>query len=160
MKFALSSEGFDIWAIGPSSVFFFFPHVLLSSLLLSIDRRQSVEEARDTVELAHRYQQRSHLVVGVDLSGDPKVNQCILERCLLRSRIPLMLWTVVAPSRNATTTSITNTINILPWWLCILFVYTMQAGRSADFVPVLEYARKECNLKLAVHVAEVRASLH
>ena len=44
--------------------------------LLSIDRRQSVSEAEDTVELAIEYKDKyDGLVVGVDLSGDPKVSK-------------------------------------------------------------------------------------
>ena len=44
--------------------------------LLSIDRRQSVSEAEDTVELAIEYKDKyDGLVVGVDLSGDPKVRK-------------------------------------------------------------------------------------
>ena len=63
-----------------------FAHVYCSfhRLLLSIDRRQSVAEAMDTVHLAVEYS--SHVssehhtrVVGIDLSGDPKV--CIV--CIL-----------------------------------------------------------------------------
>ena len=38
-------------------------------LILSIDRRNSVEEAMEAVELAVKYQSRG--VVGVDLCGDP-----------------------------------------------------------------------------------------
>ncbi|XP_062517433.1 adenosine deaminase-like protein [Corticium candelabrum] len=41
-------------------------------LLLSIDRRQSLEEALDTVEMTAEYQQKGDgVVVGIDLSGDP-----------------------------------------------------------------------------------------
>ena len=46
-------------------------------MLLSIDRRQSVSEAYDTLKLAHSYSTLSDgvqgRVVGIDLSGDPKV---------------------------------------------------------------------------------------
>lgn len=47
-------------------------------LLLSIDRRQSVAEASDTVQLAVDYSRNissgHHAkVVGIDLSGDPQV---------------------------------------------------------------------------------------
>ncbi|XP_065189392.1 adenosine deaminase-like protein [Sycon ciliatum] len=42
-------------------------------VILSIDRRQSVAEAMDTVLLAQRHMQQSGLVLGIDLSGDPKV---------------------------------------------------------------------------------------
>ena len=59
--------------------------LFFNRLLLSIDRRQSVEEAMDTVHLAVEY--NSHVssehytrVVGIDLSGDPKVRVvCILN---------------------------------------------------------------------------------
>ena len=41
---------------------------------MSIDRRQSVSEAEDTVDLAIEYKDKCDgLVVGVDLSGDYKV---------------------------------------------------------------------------------------
>ncbi len=51
-------------------------------LLLSIDRRQSVDEAMDTVLLAEKYYSKTAAdpsgasdvrVIGVDLSGDPRV---------------------------------------------------------------------------------------
>ena len=51
--------------------------LLMHRLLLSIDRRQSFQDANDTVELAVRYNQpsSSHCsVLGVDLSGDPMVS--------------------------------------------------------------------------------------
>ena len=59
--------------------------LFVNRLLLSIDRRQSVEEAMDTVHLAVEYS--SHVssehytrVVGIDLSGDPKVRVvCVLN---------------------------------------------------------------------------------
>ncbi|CAB4008894.1 adenosine deaminase isoform X1 [Paramuricea clavata] len=56
--------------------------------LLSIDRRQSVCEAEDTVELAIEYKDKyDGLVVGVDLSGDPKVgNAAEFIPCLSRAR--------------------------------------------------------------------------
>ena len=43
-------------------------------LLLSIDRRQSLQEALDTIDLALAYMEQTHhhaRVVGIDLSGDP-----------------------------------------------------------------------------------------
>ncbi len=55
-------------------------HTHTHRLLLSIDRRQSVEDARETVKLAKEFSSESVLshyqcrVVGVDLSGDPKVS--------------------------------------------------------------------------------------
>lgn len=52
--------------------------LLSYSLLLSIDRSQSVAEAYDTVELALKYSNESNdhhaRVVGIDLSGDPNVS--------------------------------------------------------------------------------------
>lgn len=45
-------------------------------LLLSIDRRQSINEAYDTISLATEYHNTPNSqgrVVGIDLSGDPKV---------------------------------------------------------------------------------------
>lgn len=45
-------------------------------LLLSIDRRQSINEAYDTISLATEYHNTASSqgrVVGIDLSGDPKV---------------------------------------------------------------------------------------
>ena len=60
-------------------------------LLLSIDRRQSVEEARDTLKMALEYsraQEPQGRVVGMDLSGDPRVcewgvqySTCIKNSC-------------------------------------------------------------------------------
>ena len=42
-------------------------------LLLAIDRRNSVDVAQRTVELADKYNRLSGgIVVGIDLSGDPK----------------------------------------------------------------------------------------
>ena len=42
-------------------------------LLLAIDRRNSVDVAKRTVELADKYSRLSGgIVVGIDLSGDPK----------------------------------------------------------------------------------------
>ena len=57
-------------------------NVTWNRLLLSIDRRQSVAEAMDTVQLAVEYSNRvsskhHSRVVGIDLSGDPKV--CIVS---------------------------------------------------------------------------------
>ena len=50
-------------------------------LLLSIDRRQSLEEALDTVEMTAEYQQKGDgVVVGIDLSGDPTV-------CYIRMKV-------------------------------------------------------------------------
>ena len=43
-------------------------------LLLAIDRRNSVEVARNTIDLAEKYAKLSNgVVVGIDLSGDPQV---------------------------------------------------------------------------------------
>lgn len=46
-------------------------------LLLSVDRRQSIADAYDTVKLAHQYSLVDGAiqgkVIGLDLSGDPKV---------------------------------------------------------------------------------------
>lgn len=43
-------------------------------LLLSVDRRCPVSDAMDTVNLAAEYMHRTDgIVVGIDLSGDPKV---------------------------------------------------------------------------------------
>lgn len=47
-------------------------------LLLSIDRRKGIEEARDTVLLAEQYMKfpghHQVKVVGIDFSGDPSVS--------------------------------------------------------------------------------------
>jgi adenosine deaminase len=40
-------------------------------LILTIDRRHTIQEATQVMELAARY--RSEGVVGIDLAGDPKV---------------------------------------------------------------------------------------
>lgn len=51
-------------------------------LLLSLDRRNGVEEARDTLALAEQYMKfpgdHQVKVVGVDLSGDPTVSLYLL----------------------------------------------------------------------------------
>lgn len=44
---------------------------LHTRLILSIDRRNTPEEAAEVVNLARRFQQQPHGVVGVDLCGDP-----------------------------------------------------------------------------------------
>lgn len=42
---------------------------------MSIDRRQSIKEAEETVDLAIEFQEQFNgLVVGIDLSGDPSVS--------------------------------------------------------------------------------------
>ena len=55
--------------------------LFLLRLLLSIDRRQSISEAQDTVYLAAHYSctpcQHHARVVGIDLSGDPNVRGLI-----------------------------------------------------------------------------------
>jgi hypothetical protein len=51
----------------------------MSRLLLSIDRRQSPAEAMETVFLAEKYSKSTAgglvRVIGVDLSGDPRVSR-------------------------------------------------------------------------------------
>lgn len=43
-------------------------------LLLSVDRKRSLDDAYDTVRIAKQYlSYSSHIVLGVDFSGDPKV---------------------------------------------------------------------------------------
>jgi adenosine deaminase len=47
---------------------------IVVKFLLAIDRRNGVDVAKETVELAEKYHRSSGgIVVGVDLSGDPKV---------------------------------------------------------------------------------------
>lgn len=53
-------------------------------LILSIDRRNSVEEAQEVVELAISFRDRG--VVGIDLCGDPTKGYVILEFLMLASR--------------------------------------------------------------------------
>ncbi|EFO15024.2 hypothetical protein LOAG_13491 [Loa loa] len=54
-----------------------FPNICVR-LLLSIDRRQTVEEAEETLNLALRYgkynddKATSGVIIGIDISGDPK----------------------------------------------------------------------------------------
>lgn len=52
--------------------------VLLYRLLLSVDRRKSIDDAKETVELAEMYMKNpgdhKAKVVGIDLSGDPSVS--------------------------------------------------------------------------------------
>lgn len=45
---------------------------IIVKLILSIDRRNTLEEAMETVNLAIKYKNRG--VVGVDLCGDPSVS--------------------------------------------------------------------------------------
>ena len=46
-------------------------------LLLAVDRRTSVEDAWDTLELADRLRtETGGIVKGLDLSGDPRVSSC------------------------------------------------------------------------------------
>ncbi len=52
---------------------------LFNRLLLSIDRRRSIEDAKETVKLAETYMKtpagdHKAKVVGIDLSGDPSVS--------------------------------------------------------------------------------------
>lgn len=47
---------------------------IIVKLILAIDRRQSLEVAMETVQLAVKYREKSNgVVVGIDLSGDPNV---------------------------------------------------------------------------------------
>ncbi|VDO82100.1 unnamed protein product, partial [Onchocerca flexuosa] len=54
-----------------------YPNICVR-LLLSIDRRQTVEEAEETLKLALRYGKNNDnktingIVIGVEISGDPK----------------------------------------------------------------------------------------
>lgn len=51
-------------------------------LLLSVDRRQKISDAYETVRLAHQYSlmdnRKQGRVLGLDLSGYPKVNHPLL----------------------------------------------------------------------------------
>lgn len=49
-----------------------------TSLILSMDRRNTFEQAMEAVDLAIKY--KSSGVVGVDLCGDYKVSLCSLEK--------------------------------------------------------------------------------
>ena len=46
-------------------------NTIVVRLVVSVDRRQTLEDALDTMELAHKHRQRG--IVGVDLCGDPTV---------------------------------------------------------------------------------------
>lgn len=49
---------------------------IIVRLILAIDRRNGVEVAMETVNLAAKYRESSGgKVVGIDLSGDPKVHK-------------------------------------------------------------------------------------
>ena len=79
-------------------------------LLLSIDRRQSVAEASDTVELALAHMEESHhhaRVVGIDLSGDPTKGDIPALLPVLRSAkekgLKLALHIAEVPRRNEET---------------------------------------------------------
>ncbi|XP_028407028.1 adenosine deaminase-like protein [Dendronephthya gigantea] len=62
---------------------------IIVRFLLSIDRRQSVGEAEDTVKLATEFKDKYNgLVVGVDLSGDPKIGDAAeFLPCLKQARL-------------------------------------------------------------------------
>ena len=45
---------------------------IIVKLILSVDRRNSLEEAMETVDLAIKYRHKG--IVGVDLCGDPSVS--------------------------------------------------------------------------------------
>ena len=52
-------------------------YFFVNRFLLAIDRRNSIETAAETIRLAEEYRAKSGgIVVGVDLSGDPKVRLC------------------------------------------------------------------------------------
>lgn len=77
-------------------------------VLLSIDRRQSVSEARDTVHLAAQYSsaltQHRARVVGIDLSGDPNagdMNELLPVLRLAKEKgLKLSLHLAEIPNRN------------------------------------------------------------
>ena len=58
--------------------------VLFYRLLLSVDRRKSIEDAKETVELAEACMKNpgghKAKVVGIDLSGDPSVSGKVLYK--------------------------------------------------------------------------------
>ncbi|XP_046863499.1 adenosine deaminase-like protein [Xenia sp. Carnegie-2017] len=61
---------------------------IIVRFLVSIDRRKEVKEAEEIVDLAVKFKEQSDcIVIGVDLSGDPKVSdvKCFLP-CLSRAR--------------------------------------------------------------------------
>ncbi len=75
--FSASTGGIPNYTSGCKNAFFHVPPAFLSDiqvrLLLSIDRRQSAEEAMDTARLA--VQLKDEGVAGLDLSGNPSVGQ-------------------------------------------------------------------------------------
>ena len=82
---------------------------IIVRFLLSIDRRQSISEAEDTVDLAIEYKENYNgLVVGVDLSGDPKIgNAGEFLPCLTRARsagLKLALHVAEVPNIDETKT--------------------------------------------------------
>ena len=58
--------------------------ILFYRLLLSVDRRKSIEDAKETVELAEACMKNpgghKAKVVGIDLSGDPSVSGKVLYK--------------------------------------------------------------------------------
>lgn len=56
-----------------------FPQILVK-LLISINRKQGYESARENINLAIEFTKKyPEYIVGIDLSGDPTVNYSFLE---------------------------------------------------------------------------------
>ena len=110
----------------------------LCRLLLSIDRRQSIEEAYETLRLAQEYSNATlpqGKVVGLDLSGDPKVSgEPIILTHAVDGRYPV--WA-------------------LKFVLLFSSLLDIKRGDMKQLLPVLIEA-KNSSLKLAVHLAEVQ----
>lgn len=47
---------------------------IIVRILVSIDRRQGLENARVAVDLAEKLMNEDNIVVGIDFSGDPEVS--------------------------------------------------------------------------------------
>ena len=68
-------------------------------LLLAIDRRNSVEVARKTIDLAVKYAKLSNgIVVGIDLSGDPQVGTVVevFRLYLLLTKVFILLYNKIS----------------------------------------------------------------
>ncbi|XP_015758670.1 PREDICTED: adenosine deaminase-like protein isoform X1 [Acropora digitifera] len=107
---------------------------IIVRFIMAINRKLGPDDALDTVQLALQYKAKANgLLVGIDLSGDPKdCASCDTKFCLLRGHQVL----ADALLKNFVAAAVCS------------------AYSSNDFVPALKLAQ-ENGLKLALHIAEV-----
>lgn len=48
---------------------------IIARVIISIDRRHTLEESIDTINIAHEFKTKSDLIVGIDLCGDPSTGE-------------------------------------------------------------------------------------